>query len=164
MADKVERTVSKYAWLCINARMRNPSLIGMCVRRRSLEEPGKLSRALTFRSASPAGAARQVLAGYESDWNRVPATSAQACRSAPEAPTAVAAGRASTAWAWGDGGPHAGRGLAVSLAEQLVRLRGKVLGAAEMLRSGHRCSLHLAVWYCSDTAQAHRRTSVRGQG
>ena len=37
----------------------------------------------------------------------------------------------------GNGGPHAGSGLAVSLAEQLVRLRGKFLSAAEMLWSGH---------------------------
>ena len=35
----------------------------------------------------------------------------------------------------------ASSGLAVSVAEQLVRLRGKFLGAAEMLGSGQGCSI-----------------------
>jgi hypothetical protein len=54
----------------------------------------------------------------------------------------------------GHGGPHVGGGLA----EQFVRFGGKFLSAAEMLWSGHGCSTRLAVGYCSDTAQAHRRT------
>ena len=37
----------------------------------------------------------------------------------------------------GNCGPDGGSGLAVSLAEQSVRLTGKVLGAAVMLWSGH---------------------------
>jgi hypothetical protein len=37
----------------------------------------------------------------------------------------------------GNGGPHASGDLAVSLVQQLVRLRGKYLGAAEVLWSGH---------------------------
>jgi hypothetical protein len=37
----------------------------------------------------------------------------------------------------GDNGPHARGGLAVSLAEQPVRLSGKFLGTAVMLRSRH---------------------------
>jgi hypothetical protein len=37
----------------------------------------------------------------------------------------------------GDRGPDARSGLAVSLAEQPVRLSGKFLGAAVMLWSGH---------------------------
>ena len=37
----------------------------------------------------------------------------------------------------GNGGPHAGRGLAVCLAEQLVRLGGEFLSAAEVFWSGH---------------------------
>ena len=36
----------------------------------------------------------------------------------------------------GNGGPHGGRDLAVFLVQQLVRFRGKFLGAAEVLRSG----------------------------
>jgi hypothetical protein len=47
----------------------------------------------------------------------------------------------------GNGGPNASSGLAVSLAEQLVRLRGKLLSAAEMLWSGNWCSIRLAVRY-----------------
>ena len=48
----------------------------------------------------------------------------------------------------GNGGPHASSGPAVSLAEQLVRLRGKFLSAAEMLWSGHWWhSLRPATWY-----------------
>ena len=35
-----------------------------------------------------------------------------------------------------NGGPHAGSGLAVSLAKQLVRLCGEFLSAAVMLWSG----------------------------
>ena len=45
----------------------------------------------------------------------------------------------------GHGGPDARSGLAVSLAEQPVRLSGKFLGAAVMLWSGHRCSTCLVV-------------------
>jgi hypothetical protein len=41
----------------------------------------------------------------------------------------------------GNGGPNVGSGLAISLAEQLMRLRGKFLSAAEMLRSSHWCSI-----------------------
>jgi len=37
----------------------------------------------------------------------------------------------------GNRSPHAGRGLAVALAEQLVRLGGEFLGAAEVLWSGY---------------------------
>ena len=37
----------------------------------------------------------------------------------------------------GNCGPDGGSGLAVSLAEQFVRLSGKVLGAPVMLWSGH---------------------------
>ena len=43
----------------------------------------------------------------------------------------------------GYGGPGARSGLAVSLAEQPVRLSGEFLGAAVMLRSGHCCSTYL---------------------
>jgi hypothetical protein len=68
--------------------------------RRGLDEPGKLSQALTFRPPSA-------------------------------------------------GLPDAGSGLA----EQLARLPGKFLSAAEMLWSGHRCSVHVAVQYRSLTAQ-----------
>jgi hypothetical protein len=57
----------------------------------------------------------------------------------------------------GRGGPDAGRGLAVSLAGQPVRLCGKFLGAAGMLRSSHSCSIHLAVQYWSDPAQAREQ-------
>jgi hypothetical protein len=46
----------------------------------------------------------------------------------------------------GNGGPDAGS----DLAEQLVCLRGKFLSATEMLRSGHGCSIRLAVRYRSD--------------
>jgi hypothetical protein len=49
-----------------------------------------------------------------------------------------------------DGGPHAGGDLAVCLVQQLVRLRGEFLGAAEVLRSGHGCSSRLAVRYGRD--------------
>lgn len=58
----------------------------------------------------------------------------------------------------GNGGPDAGSSLAVSLAEQLVRLCGKFLSVAEMLWSGHWCSISRAVGYRSDTRQAHWRT------
>ena len=37
----------------------------------------------------------------------------------------------------GKSSPDAGSGLAVFLAEQFVRLRGKFFSAAEVLRSGH---------------------------
>jgi hypothetical protein len=50
----------------------------------------------------------------------------------------------------GNGGPHAGSGLAVSLAKKLVCLRGEFLSAAEMLWSGHGCSVRLAVRYGTD--------------
>ena len=43
----------------------------------------------------------------------------------------------------GNGGPHARSGLAVSLAEQPVRLSGEFPGAAVMLRAGHCCSTYL---------------------
>ena len=43
----------------------------------------------------------------------------------------------------GHGGPGARGGLAISLAEQPVRLSGEFLGAAVMLRSGHCCSTYL---------------------
>jgi len=57
----------------------------------------------------------------------------------------------------GHGGPHARRGLAVSLAEQPVRLGGKLLGTAVMFRSGHRCSTYLvALGSQRDTTQARR--------
>ena len=45
----------------------------------------------------------------------------------------MAAARASIAWARGQGGPGTRGGLAVSLAEQPVRLRGKFLSPAVML-------------------------------
>jgi hypothetical protein len=45
----------------------------------------------------------------------------------------------------GSGGPHARSGLAVSLAEQPVRLSGKFLGTAVMLRSSHCSSTCLIV-------------------
>ncbi len=45
----------------------------------------------------------------------------------------------------GDGGPDARSGLAVSLAEQLVCLRSKFLGAAVMPWSGPLCSAFLIV-------------------
>jgi hypothetical protein len=47
----------------------------------------------------------------------------------------------------GNGSPQADSGLAVSVAGQLVRLPGKFLSAAEMLWSGHRSSIRLAVRY-----------------
>jgi hypothetical protein len=48
-------------------------------------------------------------------------------------------------------------GLAVSLAEQPVRLGGKFLGTAVMLRSGHRCSTYLvALGSKRDTTHARR--------
>lgn len=84
----------------------------------------------------------------------VPATSAQARLSAPDAPTAVAAARASTAWAWATAAPDAGRSLAVALTEQLVRLGGEFLGAAEVLWSGHLASSDLVVRYRSNTARS----------
>ena len=40
-------------------------------------------------------------------------------------------------------GPGARSGLAVSLAEEPVRLSGEFLGAAVVLRSGHCCSTYL---------------------
>ena len=43
----------------------------------------------------------------------------------------------------GSGGPHARSGLAISLAEQPVRLSGEFFGTAVMLRSGHCCSTYL---------------------
>ena len=43
----------------------------------------------------------------------------------------------------GHGGPGARSGLAISLAEQPVRLSGEFPGAAVMLRSGHGCSTYL---------------------
>jgi hypothetical protein len=45
----------------------------------------------------------------------------------------------------GYGGPGARSGLAVSLAEEPVRLSGEFLGAAVVLRSGHGCSTFLVV-------------------
>jgi hypothetical protein len=45
----------------------------------------------------------------------------------------------------GSGGPHARGGLAVSLAKQPVRLSGKFLGTAVMLRSSHCCSTCLVL-------------------
>ena len=45
----------------------------------------------------------------------------------------------------GDGGPCARSGLAVSLAEQPVRLSGKLLSPAVMLWSAPRCSTCLVV-------------------
>ena len=45
----------------------------------------------------------------------------------------------------GHGGPGTRSGLAVSLAEQPVRLSGKFLGTAVMLWSAHRCSTCLVV-------------------
>jgi len=73
------------------------------------------------------------------DWITVPATSAHARLSALDVPTTVAATRGEhsiTAWL-GNGGPQARHNLIVSLAQQLVRMSGKFLGAAEMLWSGH---------------------------
>ena len=75
------------------------------------------------------------------DPNPVPAASAQARLSAPDAPTAVAAARASTAWVWATAAQGARGGLAVSLAEEPVRLSGEFPGAAVVLRSG--CSAYL---------------------
>lgn len=43
----------------------------------------------------------------------------------------------------GYGGPGTRSGLAISLAEQPVRLNGAFPGAAVMLRSGHCCSTYL---------------------
>lgn len=43
----------------------------------------------------------------------------------------------------GYGGPGTRSGLAISLAEQRVRLSGAFPGAAVMLRSGHCCSTYL---------------------
>ena len=40
----------------------------------------------------------------------------------------------------GDGGPDGGSGLPFSLAEVLMRLPCKLLGAEEMFRSGHQSS------------------------
>ena len=45
----------------------------------------------------------------------------------------------------GHGGPGTRDGLAVSLAEQPVRLSGKLLSPAVMLWSGHCCSTRLVV-------------------
>jgi hypothetical protein len=58
-------------------------------------------------------------------------------------------------------------GLAVTLAEQPVCLYGKFLSAAEMLWSGHCCSISLAVRYCSDhregvPANFPRRSAANG--
>jgi hypothetical protein len=50
--------------------------------------------------------------------------------------------------------PDAGRGLAVALAEQLVRLGGEFLGAAEVLWSGHLASSDLVVRHRSNTARS----------
>lgn len=50
----------------------------------------------------------------------------------------------------GNGGPDAGSRLAVSLAEQFVGLRSEFLSAPEVLWSGHRCSIRLAVLYWRD--------------
>ncbi len=58
----------------------------------------------------------------------------------------------------GNGGPYVGRGLAVSLAEQLVRLRGKFLSPAEMLGYGHWRSFSSLFGTGVITTQAHRRT------
>ena len=58
---------------------------------------------------------------------------------------AVAAARASTAWAWATAAQTARGGLAVSLAEQPVRLGGQFPGAAVVLWSAHRCSTYLVV-------------------
>jgi hypothetical protein len=90
-----------------------------------------------------------VIAGYKLDWSRLPATSIQARWSRFDVPTTVAAAGASTAWVWAMAA-HASRDLAVFLVQQLVRLRGKFLGAAEVLRSGHGCSSRLAVRYRRD--------------
>jgi hypothetical protein len=43
-----------------------------------------------------------------------------------------------------------------------VRLRGKFLSPAEMLWSGHWCSIRLAICYWSDTAQAHGEVPYAG--
>ena len=42
----------------------------------------------------------------------------------------------------GSGGPGTRGGLAVSLAEQFMRLSGEFLGTAVMLGSGHCCSMY----------------------
>src|SRR6185437_16005881 len=77
------------------------------------------------------------------DPNLVPAASIQARLSAPDAPTAVAAARAQHRMGLGHGGPDARAGLAISLAEQPVRLSSKFLGAPIVLRSCHRYSAFL---------------------
>ena len=99
--------------------------------------------------------------GYQQDQSRVPATSAHARLSRFDVATAVAAARASTAWAGATAAHTPAVALAVFLAEQLVRIRGKFLSAPEMLGSGHGCSIRLAAGHWSDTAQAHRRTTRR---
>ena len=42
MADKVERTMSDYAWLCTKRAHVQRSLIGMCVRRQQRPQPVQL--------------------------------------------------------------------------------------------------------------------------
>jgi hypothetical protein len=54
----------------------------------------------------------------------------------------------------GNGGPNARSRLAVSLAEQPVRLSGKFLGAAVMLWSGH-LMLHSSRRPCSGSDITH---------
>ena len=54
----------------------------------------------------------------------------------------------------GDSGPDTRGGLAVSLAEQPVRLSGKFLGTAVMLWSGHCCSTSLVAWLADSPAGA----------
>ena len=61
----------------------------------------------------------------------------------------------------GNGGSDASSGLAVSAAEQLMRLRGKFLSAAEVLWSGHWCSIRLAVRYWTDYRAGSPANSVR---
>ena len=60
------------------------------------------------------------------------------------------------------GGPNARSSLAVFLAEELVRLRGQFLSAAEMLRSGPWCSIRLAVRHWGDYRAGSPANSLTG--
>ena len=94
----------------------------------SLDRPGKLSHAPTFPSPAfywrrlGAGSSR-LQAGFEPGPGNIGPCAAIEARCAYRGP----GGKGEHGMGLGNGGPHAGSGLAVSLAEQLMRLRGKFL-------------------------------------
>ena len=68
---------------------------------------------------------------YKLDWSRVPVTSAHARLPGTRCAYRGGGRKDEHNMGLGNGGPHVGSALAVCLAEQFVRLRGKLFSAAE---------------------------------